>query len=869
MLKKKKNNHKTTGSRKNGSLVHSAIAKAALPILALTIIVCSLSFFLVRNYYEKQLLGNLSSYMSQRIDRESRLFDEIRELHESAKAEFVQRMTDPAPQNLEQRFDELFPLQKDGTRRSNPLLFEGMELAENIPIKGFGAFISDGRNLSFEDKKNLLTIFHIIRDFGYTHLTSFSNFYFFTPSNKVLILAPFREDRLLFYRQDAPADFDFSQEEVNQITLPENNPQRITRCTSLQPIIYDQTDRTWTTGCMTPMDINGKHIGAWGNSILLNELLDQAILEKLPDAKNMIVTEEGKLIAHPNITYQGDQSLVKHLDIPSSSNDYLKEIFGKIQDHKTEKLFLIDNRKFGEYIAAGYIQGPGWYFLTVLPEEIVSDQAFAVALALLLIGLFAILASAGVIYRVVRTTIVRPVSELARTSNQIALGHFIDLVDNEELTKLSDRNDEIGELARDFNAMAQQLKSLFQSLEEKVEKRTNDLSEAKKEAERANRAKSAFLANMSHEIRTPLNGIIGILDILEKQNLDEQTRHYIETAEHSSRILLDLINDILDLSRLEAGKLQLHVSSINLADVTRDILKGFSVQAEQKNLQLVDNIQDSASSWVKVDAKAYRQILINLVGNAIKFTEKGEVAVSLAAEDLGDGRNRTVLSVRDSGIGIAEEDLPRLFNRFEQVTAHHEHKYQGTGLGLAICHQLVELMAGEIKAESIVGKGSIFTVEFILETADAVADAAPEKELKNQDLSKLKVLAVDDNEINRMIIEKMCHSLGMETTMATGGQQAIDIVKNRIEQSDDPFDLFLFDISMPDKDGPRTLAEIRELGGWAIHVPAIALTAHSLDGDREKFLLQGMMGYVSKPIDMQTLAQEITTVLRKPSSKAS
>ncbi len=851
-------------------MAHKAIAKAALPILAITILVCGLSFILVRNYYEDQLLSSLRTYMSQRIDRESRLFNDIHQLHKDAKAEFVRRLNDPAPVNLNQYFDELFPLQSDGTRRSSPLLFDGMNLSENIPVRGFGAFIPDGENLGANDKKYLLTIFHIVRDFGYTNLSRFSNFYFFTPDNKVLILAPYREDRLLFYRQDAPADFDFSEEEVNQITLPENNPDRITRCTSLQPIIYDQTDKTWTTGCMTPMDIEGRHIGSWGNSILLNELLDHAILERLPDAKNMIVTDQGKLIAHPNITYQGDQTLVKHLDIPSSGNDHLKKIYRMVKDHEDQDVFLIDNKDYGEYIAVGHIKGPGWYFLTSLPKSIVSDQAFAIAFYVLLIGLFAILASSGVIYHVVRSTIVRPVAELAKTSNQIALGRFMDLEDNEELSKLTGRSDEIGRLANDFNAMAHQLKSLFQSLEDKVQKRTTDLDKAKKEAERANRAKSAFLANMSHEIRTPLNGIIGILDILEKQHLDEKTRHYIETAEHSSRILLDLINDILDLSRLEAGKLQLHYSSINLGETTRDIIRSLSIQAENKNLQLVSTIKDTASPWVKIDSKAYRQILINLVGNAIKFTEEGQIAVNLAMEDLKNGTIRTVLSVRDTGIGIPEEDLPRLFDRFEQVTAHHEHKYQGTGLGLAICQQLVELMSGSVRAESIIGQGSIFTVEFVLQASDAPLVQTDIRETETAIADNLNILAVDDNEINRMIIEKMCQSLDMETTMASSGQEAIDIVRNRLHQKEQPFDLFLFDISMPDKDGPRTLAEIRELGSWAINVPAIALTAHSLDGDREKFLLQGMTGYVSKPIDMQALIAEIQNVMRKFSnSKAS
>ncbi|WP_417319726.1 ATP-binding protein [Emcibacter sp.] len=864
-MSKRKNKNIQQGHREaRGSLAHNAIAKAVPPILAITILVCSISFYLVRNNYEDELLDGLRSYMEQRIDRESRLFDDIRQLHESARAEFIRRLDDPAPTDLEERFDQLFPLMPDGTRRSNPLLFDGMKLADNVPVRGFGAFISDGRDLSLNDKKNLLTVFYIVRDFGYTNLARFSNFYFFTPDNKLLILAPDREDKLLFYRQDAPADFNYYNEEVNQITLPENNPGRTTQCTSLQPIIYDQTDKTWTTGCMTPMDINGKHIGAWGSSILLNELLDHAILERLPEARNMIITDQGKLIAHPDITYQGDQSLIRHLDIPTSSNDYMKAVFQKVREHGKKKVFLIDNREYGEYISAGYIEGPGWYFLTSLPARMVSDHAFTIAFGLLLIGLFAILATSGVIYFVVKNTIVRPVSELAETSNQIALGRFIDLEDNEELSKLTGRSDEIGGLANDFNAMALQLKSLFQSLEDKVEKRTTDLNKAKKEAERANRAKSAFLANMSHEIRTPLNGIIGILDILEKRNLDDQTRHYVETAEHSSRILLDLINDILDLTRLEAGKLQLHNSSVNLGEVTADILKGLAIQAENKKLELAGDVSNSSSFWVKIDAKAYRQILLNLVGNAIKFTEDGQIAVSLAMEDLKNGTVRAVLSVRDTGIGISEEDLPRLFDRFEQVTAHHEHKYQGTGLGLAICHQLVELMSGTIRAESMVDQGSIFTVEFVLDIAKAPANANSRKRQDQDVPPDLKILAVDDNQINRMIIEKMCQSLKMETAMASGGQEAIDIVRKTMEAKAAPFDLLLLDISMPDKDGPQTLAEIRCLGDWAVHVPAIALTAHSLDGDRERFLLQGMAGYVAKPVDLKLLASEIRNVLQKP-----
>ena len=408
--------------------------------------------------------------------------------------------------------------------------------------------------------------------------------------------------------------------------------------------------------------------------------------------------------------------------------------------------------------------------------------------------------------------------------------------------------DELAQLAKVFDKMAVD-----------IDAERAELEEARQDSDFANRAKSDFLANMSHEIRTPLTGVLGMLEALKELNLSKDARRFAVMANRSAHSLLGLINDILDFSRLEAGKKRIRNVPMNMAKVIEDVNDSLAHQAIINEIALDYDDAIATSLWIEGDEKAIRQVLMNLIGNAIKFSGAGRIKVAVETEE--NKKNDKLLdmhvSVADTGDGIGEEDLGRLFDRFEQVE-EFKHSQKGTGLGLAICRELVGLMKGRIWAESEVGVGSTF--HFTVTVAKSESHEEDDR-LRNVDVSSfkrpLRVLAVDDNLINRTVIYQIVSGLGLKAFVAEDGQAAIDQVKRRLSRNLQPFDIILMDIHMPGLDGLDTMDRIRKLGDWAARVPVIALTAHAFADQRAEFLDRGMVGYVSKPIDRNALALEI------------
>ena len=404
------------------------------------------------------------------------------------------------------------------------------------------------------------------------------------------------------------------------------------------------------------------------------------------------------------------------------------------------------------------------------------------------------------------------------------------------------------------------LGSLFDQMAEYVENSYDTMKEAIEEAESASHAKSDFLANMSHEIRTPLTGVLGMLDAADQADLPPNARKYTRLAQASAQTLLDLINDILDISQLEAGKKSLNVLPCRVDRLARNVKKAIMHTAQSKGIELGLEQNVPGVPWVASDEKVIRQVMFNLVGNAVKFTDKGSVTIKLDSKFLDEGKNRVAyhLQVVDTGVGISDDDAARLFNRFEQVE-DFSNSAKGTGLGLAISRELVELLGGKIWVESKLGEGSTFHVTFECETVEAPQDL--DKDLPSNAVpyfdDNMTVLAVDDNPINRLVIEKTVRDLGLDIQLENSGEEALEEVSRRLKAGEPSFDIILMDIHMPGMDGVETLAEMRILGGWANSVPAIALTAHAITGQADEFIRQGMSGYVSKPIDRGVLAREI------------
>jgi signal transduction histidine kinase/ActR/RegA family two-component response regulator len=395
-----------------------------------------------------------------------------------------------------------------------------------------------------------------------------------------------------------------------------------------------------------------------------------------------------------------------------------------------------------------------------------------------------------------------------------------------------------------------------------VDDRTRELRQAKETAEAATRAKGEFLANMSHEIRTPLNGVLGMLEVAGQTGLTKEQAEILGVAGYSAKLLLGLLNDILDFSKIEAGKLVLSSEEFRLSQVFEEVEQMFSARAREKNVRLSCRISSDIPEWVVGDPARLKQVLVNLVGNAVKFTEKGEIKVLADLQSDAGAAIALKICVADTGIGISPEHQQTIFTAFHQADASYTRKFGGTGLGLAISSHLVSLMGGEIWVESAAGAGSKFYFTIQLKLASP-ASASPELAVSdsNSPLPPLRILLAEDNVINQTLAVRLLESHGHEVIVAQNGKEALEL----LEQSS--FDLVLMDVQMPEMDGYRATSAIRSMEENTLsHIPVIAMTAHAMKGDRERCIDAGMDGYISKPINSATLLHTIRTVLRKINS---
>ena len=389
----------------------------------------------------------------------------------------------------------------------------------------------------------------------------------------------------------------------------------------------------------------------------------------------------------------------------------------------------------------------------------------------------------------------------------------------------------------------------------------NRLVRAKDEAEAANRAKSEFLANMSHEIRTPLNGIKGMLSLLRMTPLDDLQMEYAQAGIDSAVRLNSLLSDILDLSRVEAGKMVLEREMFNLPYLVRQLVDLFRPAFEEKGIALDCHVAPDVPEAVIGDSAKLNQVLSNLVGNGLKYTDKGSVRVEVVRlSSFSPGRSRVFFSVIDTGIGISEEVVQSLFRPFTQGSQGYTRKYQGAGLGLSICKRLVALMGGNMSVESEPGVGSVFHVMIPLDEDMAAVCAVEGKESDPGWVSvQLRVLLAEDDRVSSMVGKRMLEKAGCSVRMVGNGAHALDALR------EEDFSAVFMDVQMPDMDGVEATRKIREglAGEENRDIPVFALTAYTMAGDRERFLASGMDGYVPKPVEVEDIMGALRAAVMK------
>ena len=606
--------------------------------------------------------------------------------------------------------------------------------------------------------------------------------------------------------------------------------------------------------------------GVLGTTITLtrlNQFLNELVSDRNVTAY-VVEKSTGNLVANsvgiPNFRLLSDGSY-ERISIDYIENKAILDAYKTYHSNTSNKNTIIDSEndklhlKFTEFQQ----EGVEWIIITGVPNSLFTTdiyESFRTAILLSLIALLLLI----FIYKKITDTILQPINDLIQVSERYSKG---DLVQRAKVYK----NNEIGKLSKAFNKMADELYKHIHYLEVKVKQRTTEIEKtneelkyAKIEADKANEAKSAFLANMSHEIRTPLNSIIGFSELLSHSIQDPKHKSYIDTINVSGNSLLLIINDILDLSKIEAGKVEVHDKPVNIKQVFKEIEMMFWQKKQTKGIEFFLEIQDDVPDVILFDEVRIRQILLNLVGNAIKFTEKGHVKVSiktLPTSTRASGSIDLQLTVEDTGIGIAPNETKRIFEPFTQISGQSIKKYGGTGLGLSITKKLVEMLNGTLSVESAQGKGSTFYIEFPnvqIAATDSIPNETEDFYFWKYSFTGETILVVDDIETNRYLLKEWLTKSGIRVILAGNGCEALKACELKKP------DLIITDIDMPVMDGIEATAKLKE-NPETSSIPIIVISASNIDG-----LPQDVFDdFLLKPVNPGQLLDKIAKLLQKES----
>jgi len=804
----------------------------AILSIAVTGVATAAAFVFVRKSAADTQTRHLAEYVGERVKTEDRLFSDLVKVHDAAAEALTRRLDMGDDPVIHTQFETLFPEKGDGTRRSIPGLFDGARIGNGY-VYGVGGYLPYADTMSLSEQELFVAATDVVAATGETELRHYDNFYFFTPRTRLVMFGPNRPDKLMYYRQNAPPTLSIEKEEMTQLTLPENNPDRVMKCTKLRRLISDPSGRGLNAACMTPFYYKGQFMGAFGTSLSLDSYLLRAVADALPGGRNLIVADDGELVAAQGLARNGvvDVGVLRRFE---ADND-LKRTVDLIRAQKRDVGAVVspDGRRL---VAYGRLIEPGWWFLMTFPSGDIVWTSLKTASWVLLFGFVGVALQVLLLYRLTNRMVAAPLEALAEAQAQ---------GDTAAAARIEARPDEIGSLARSLRRQQDRNEELRRSLEDRVAERTAEL-------EQANQAKSVFLANMSHELRTPLNGVIAIGDRLAEEEDPETRRELAALVTSSGRLLEQVLGDILDVSKIEAGQFQMNPAPFDLTQLVRGMAELHAAAAEAKHLVFRWSVSPDAEGTYDGDAGRISQILSNLLANAVKFTGEGEV--SLEVDRVGEALR---FVVRDTGVGFDETVRERLFKRFVQADQSITRQFGGTGLGLSICAALAEMMGGTIDAEATPGQGARFEVVLPLKRCAKVAEAAVEED-REISLEGLKVLVAEDHPTNRKVVEIVLQPFGVDLTMVEDGAAALEAMDAGA------FDAVLMDMQMPVMDGLSATRAIRarEMAGGTPPVLIVMLTANAMEEHVAAARSAGADLHLAKPLHPAQLLEALSRVRR-------
>lgn len=812
---------------------HSLTARTLLSMgVRITLVILAVSFLSywhITQTLQSQTVDKLQKYIQERGAKESTVFQLAQDNQQQLKAHFLDTYAN-AIDVPKQEFDRFFVTLPDGSTRVRQELFDGTNDPSGVLYRHNSGFIGREAPLHSQAFRNrLYNSLRILNQVGPLAITRFGNVYASFPENSVLVHWPGMN-----WAENASFDMSVADQEWYYVADKVHNPSRKTVWTGLY---YDDVADDWMVSCETPVDLNGRHLLTFGHDYLLNDLFERVLNDHLEGTYNFIVRKDGRLIAHPDKLLELRKAKGV-LDIAQIDDVVLKQQYEQIIAHTTangQNNFVITDGAEGAFLAVSKISGPEWYFVTVFPNRLLSSAAQSTAAFIFGLGVISLIVELLMLFFVLRFKVMKPLRMFAGASNAVKQWEY-DKVAYGELPLPVDRADEVGALAR-----------LLKSMAGTIHDNIHDLKQL-------DQLKDDFMANTSHELKTPLNGIVGIAESLidgAAGPVNEKQSYNLSLIVSSGQRLTNLVNDILDFSKLKHEKLDLQLAPIDVNAVTELVMTLSQPLVKDTRIRLLNQI-DLETPRVWADENRLQQILHNLIGNAIKFTKQGLISVTSKVE-----KGMVQITVSDTGIGIGEGYLEKIFELFEQGDSSTAREFGGTGMGLAVTRQLVELHEGKIWVESKEGKGSSFCFTLPIseeQPQHQVSDSSAEVAANGSSVAARSttvavedaigtILVVDDEPVNIQVLLNHLQLNRYDVTTATSGMEAMDIIDRG-----DYFDAVLLDVMMPGMTGFDVCRLIRK-SYPANRLPVLMITAKNAQADVVAGFEAGANDFLTKPVN--------------------